>query len=73
MMKLLVEAIIVGVATIVVGFIVSKIVYHLAYIRPAMPYHLHALCWFLVGFSLHLICEFTGVNKWYCKNGFACS
>ncbi len=28
---------------------------------------------FIVGASFHLIAEFTGMNKWYCKNGNACS
>tara|TARA_B100001094_G_C18184044_1_gene802633 strand:- start:142 stop:501 length:360 start_codon:yes stop_codon:yes gene_type:complete len=27
---------------------------------------------FLLGFILHIICELTGVNKWYCRNGNAC-
>ena len=27
---------------------------------------------FLIGFFIHIICEIIGVNKWYCKNGFAC-
>ena len=28
---------------------------------------------FIVGASFHLIAEFTGMNKWYCRNGNACS
>jgi|TARA_B110000196_G_scaffold149267_1_gene128937 hypothetical protein len=27
----------------------------------------------VTGALLHLLCEVTGVNKWYCKNGNACS
>jgi hypothetical protein len=27
----------------------------------------------VAGALFHLICEATGVNKWYCKNGNACS
>ena len=27
---------------------------------------------FLLGFLLHLICELTGINNWYCRNGNAC-
>ena len=27
----------------------------------------------LTGMIFHLTCEATGINKWYCKNGNACS
>ena len=27
---------------------------------------------FLIGFLAHLFFEYTGINKWYCKNGIAC-
>ena len=27
---------------------------------------------FIIGFITHLVCEFTGINDWYCKNGNAC-
>ena len=27
---------------------------------------------FICGFTFHLLCEFSGINKWYCKNGNAC-
>lgn len=27
---------------------------------------------FLTGFLIHLFSEFSGINKWYCKKGFAC-
>lgn len=28
---------------------------------------------FLVGVLMHLLFEFSGINKWYCKNGVACN
>ena len=31
-----------------------------------------AIGFFVLGALTHLVCEFTGVNKWYCKNGRAC-
>lgn len=27
---------------------------------------------FFAGFLVHLLCEITGLNRWYCKNGAAC-
>jgi hypothetical protein len=27
----------------------------------------------IIGMLVHLICEFSGINKWYCKNGNACN
>lgn len=27
---------------------------------------------FLTGFTIHLLCEFLGLNKWYCFHGNAC-
>ena len=27
---------------------------------------------FISGFVTHLVFEYFGFNKWYCKNGFAC-
>ena len=28
---------------------------------------------FITGVAIHLTCEFTGINKWYCANGAACA
>ena len=28
---------------------------------------------FIAGVVVHLLCEYFGINKWYCKNGLACS
>lgn len=27
---------------------------------------------FIIGVLVHLICEYTKINKWYCENGNAC-
>ena len=27
---------------------------------------------FILGLAIHLLCEVSGINKWYCKNGNAC-
>jgi len=31
------------------------------------------MCLFLTGFIAHLLCEYTGINVWYCNNSVACS
>ena len=77
-MKLLVEASIVGIATIIVGSIVGFI------IGKCFSINLPKICksWnknyimeltlFFTGFFLHIICEYLKINKWYCNNGNAC-
>ncbi len=27
---------------------------------------------FLTGVLIHLFCEIVGINRWYCREGFAC-
>ena len=78
MMKLLIEAGVVGIATVIVGSLVGFILGK--YFSTNLPAickswnknHIMELSLFFTGFFLHLICEFSGVNKWYCKNGNAC-
>jgi hypothetical protein len=28
---------------------------------------------FIAGVLVYLLCEYSGINKWYCKNGLACT
>tara|TARA_B110000967_G_scaffold156733_1_gene161783 strand:- start:192 stop:428 length:237 start_codon:yes stop_codon:yes gene_type:complete len=77
-MQIFVEAIIVGIMTVIVGslvgFILSKIV------SSDLPtackkwnkFHIMEISLFLTGVIIHLVCEFGGLNKWYCSNGNAC-
>ena len=79
MCKLLVEAIVVGIGTVVIGSLVGFILSR--FFKTNLPEickewnknHIMEISLFLTGFVIHLLCEFTGVNKWYCKNGNACS
>jgi membrane-bound ClpP family serine protease len=78
MKGLLIEALVVGVATVVVGSIVGLLV------GKVLGSDLPSVCkdWnkkyameislFLTGAVLHLLFELVGGNKWYCKNGVAC-
>lgn len=75
---LLIEAIFVGIITVILGYVAGYIVNQLE--KKETP----DLCknWnenyvmekslFLTGFLVHVFCELTTVNKWYCKHGLAC-
>lgn len=78
MYDLIVEAVVVGIMTIIFGNIAGFL------IGPLFKVDLPKVCstWnkfytmeitlFVTGVLIHLFCEYTGINKWYCKNGFAC-
>ena len=77
-MQLLIEAACVGVMVVIMGFIISFILSKFfstnlpAICKTWNKNHIMEISLFLTGFFLHIICEFTGLNKWYCKNGNAC-
>lgn len=77
-MKLIIEAIVVGFSLVVignaVGFLVGKL---LATDLPSSckdwnKKYVMEISLFMTGVVAHLLFEVTGVNKWYCKNGYAC-
>ena len=66
------EAFTVGLLVVAIG-----IVLHYVSLKIYGPHDLNDMSVFLVhlfiiGIITHLLCEFTGVNKWYCTNGAAC-
>ena len=77
-MQIIAESAIVGVMTVIVGslvgYILSKIV------RNDLPkvckkwnnFYIMEISLFFTGVIIHLVCEFSGINKWYCLNGNAC-
>lgn len=70
--KLIYEAAVVGVATAVGGILLW---YLAKALFPKVNYNTignHMLILFVLGVALHLTAEYSGVNKWYCKNGVAC-
>ena len=76
MLDLLKEATVVGISLILFGYIGSYIA---SVILPDTKrgeyfnkYYVMELSLFLAGFIAHLVFEYTGINKWYCKNGVAC-
>ena len=64
-MKLLIEAIFVGLSL--------AIFTHMIKIADVIKTDNHFVFMFIVGFLIHLVFEALGLNKWYCKNGAACS
>lgn len=77
-MKLLIEAFIVGIATVVIGTIIGFIIGRsISVDLPKLckewnKNHIMEISLFFTGFILHLVCEYSGINRWYCKNGNAC-
>lgn len=75
--RLLIEAVVVGIITVVVGYI---IIWILSYFNKDAKdinkewnkNHIMELSLFLIGVSIHLLCEASGINSWYCENGLAC-
>mgnify|MGYP001165317307 FL=1 len=70
MNQLIIETVLVGVCAVILGYI---IIYFMKHINMNMSKnHKMIIGLFLLGSIGHLFCEFTGINKWYCKNGHAC-
>ncbi len=78
MKDLLIEAFVVGIITLIVGYTISYL------ISVLFKNNLPPVCkdWnknrvmeislFLTGTVTHLLFDLLGGNKWYCKNGYAC-
>ncbi len=77
-MILIIEAAIVGFLILIIGTIVSFFIsrFTVTELPPVCKdwnkNHIMEISLFLTGFFTHIVCEFIGLNKWYCKNGSAC-
>ena len=71
MAEVLFEALIVGIALTIVGMVLHKGTAHF-YKHDMNDSNILAIHFFIAGALIHLLCEYSGVNKWYCSNGFAC-
>ena len=77
-MKLLIEAVVVGIGVVIIGTLVGYVVGKcLSIDLPKLckewnKNHIMEISLFLTGVIFHLLCEFSGLNRWYCKNGHAC-
>ena len=78
MLRLLVEAFVVGLLTVAVGSLVGYGIGKAVdsdlpeVCRDWNKFYVMEISLFLTGVVIHLLCEAVGINRWYCKNGFAC-
>ena len=78
-MKLALEAVFVGIVTVVFGSLVSHVAG--AMVADAVPpicknwnkYFVMEITLFVTGVLIHLTLETMQVNKWYCTHGNACA
>ena len=68
---LLIEAIIVGILLLIIAVPVMKIQDAYFPSNTASPQKYWAAT-VVTGVLVHLFCEFSGLNKYYCKKGHAC-
>jgi membrane protein DedA with SNARE-associated domain len=78
MLRLLVEMFMVGLMTVAVGSLVGYIIGKM--VSSDLPskckewnkFYVMEISLFITGALIHLVCEVTGINGWYCRNGVAC-
>jgi len=68
----LIEALFVGIIVVVIGVIGHIVTLKLYGHHDLNDMYMFAGHLFMIGVAVHLICEFVGINKWYCNNGTAC-
>jgi hypothetical protein len=72
-MQLIFEALFVGVLSAVIGFIISTaIMVASKNLKRYTFWPWVIISFFITGVLVHFICEYFGINKWYCKKGRAC-
>jgi hypothetical protein len=72
----LVEALVIGGITAVVGFVISTLLMYASApdfsLRRYKFWPYVVIAFFLTGFLMHVGFELIQINKWYCKQGYAC-
>ena len=69
--KLLIEALAVGAMTLVVGKISARIIADIFRMYQINTPYGTEIILIITGVLIHLLCEISGVNKWYITNGVA--
>ena len=78
MFQLLIEAILVGIVLVVIGYLVTFIISKIystnlpKICKKWNKNYIMEISLFFIGAFTHLFFELIGFNKWYCKKGFAC-
>jgi hypothetical protein len=67
-MQLILEAILVGIILVLVSTPIMALTRRIDFPVPEKYY----IATFVSGIIVHLLCEFTGLNKLYCREGSAC-
>lgn len=62
------EAFFIGIITIIIGLIIK---YFINLFFKENNY-IFILILFITGFIIHIVCQISGINKFYCKYGQAC-
>jgi len=69
--KVLIEGVVVGICTLVLGYIFGYLINEivLRFRKNDSTTHLYvmAIALFFTGFFFHILCEIAGLNRWYCK------
>jgi H+/Cl- antiporter ClcA len=73
------ESAIVGALTTAVGTVMARIIQFITEWRSQVKtdtsfnkYFIMEICLFLTGFTVNIITEFSGLNLYYCRHGYAC-
>jgi uncharacterized membrane protein YiaA len=69
--NLIIESLIVGFIALVIGITVHGL-YVQVKEHDMNNMSVYAIHLFVVGVLIHLVCQYAGINKWYCTNGVAC-
>lgn len=73
-LRLLIEALVVGVVCLVMGIITHTVIhYTFKYFKVNInKYFVFYITLFVSGVLVHVLFDLFGLNKWYCKHGMAC-
>lgn len=72
MIRFIVEAFVVGLVVMLMGYPCSVIALKMLPMQDDDHRPIMYLSLFLTGLFSHMLFEATKVNAWYCTNGFAC-
>lgn len=73
MIRLIVEAIVVGCVIVMMGYPSSLLALKVLPMHDDDHRPVMYLSLFLTGLFSHLLFEVSRINSWYCANGFSCS